>query len=91
MIYTEQTKYRLSLVSKLTNVFFTTFNKKARLAPVLKTICHQCVISYTCSQSISDGSVFTTEPSELHVDWLLVYDMIGHIDEKIVLRTGASL
>ena len=34
-----------------------------RLAPVLKTIFHQCVISYTCSQSNSDGSV-----------WLQVYD-----------------
>ena len=28
-----------------------------KLAPVLKTIFHQCVISYTCSQSNSDGSV----------------------------------
>ena len=28
-----------------------------RLDPVLKTIFHQCVISYTCSQSNSDGSV----------------------------------
>ena len=28
-----------------------------RLAPVLKTIFHQCVISYTCSLSYSDGSV----------------------------------
>ena len=28
-----------------------------RLAPVLKTIFHQCVISYTCSQSYSGGSV----------------------------------
>ena len=28
-----------------------------RLAPVLKTIFHQCVISYTCSQPYSDGSV----------------------------------
>ena len=27
-----------------------------RLAPVLKTIFHQCVISYTCSQSNSYGS-----------------------------------
>ena len=35
------------------------------LAPVLKTIFHQCVISYTCSQSNSDGSV-----------WLQVYGMI---------------
>ena len=31
---------------------------KGRLAPVLITIFHQCVISYTCSQSNSDGSVF---------------------------------
>ena len=30
---------------------------KVRLAPVLKTIFHQCVKSYTCSQSNSDGSV----------------------------------
>ena len=46
-----------------------------RLAPVLKTIFHQSVISYTCSQSNSDGSVLRlkTEPSEL--DWLQVYDM----------------
>ena len=45
---------------------------KGRLAPVLKTIFHQCVISYyTCSQSNSDGSVL--EPSEL--DWLQIYDM----------------
>ena len=28
-----------------------------RLAPVLKTIFHQCVISYTYSQSYYDGSV----------------------------------
>ena len=30
---------------------------QTRLAPVLKTIFHQCVISFTCSQSNSDGSV----------------------------------
>ena len=28
-----------------------------RLAPALKTIFHQCVMSSTCSQSNSDGSV----------------------------------
>ena len=45
-----------------------------RLAPVLKTFFHQCVISYTCSQSNSGGSVcLKTEPSEL--DWLQEYDM----------------
>ena len=27
-----------------------------RLAPVIKTIFHQCVISYTCSQSTFDGA-----------------------------------
>ena len=31
-------------------------NLAGRLAPVLKTIFHQCAISYTCSQSNSDGS-----------------------------------
>ena len=44
-------------------------NSPNRLAPVLKTIFHQCVLSYTCSQSNSDGS--ESEPSEL--DWLQVY------------------
>ena len=49
-----------------------------RLAPVLKTIFLQCVISYSCSQSNSDGSVlkqscFQTEPAEFV--WLQVYDM----------------
>ena len=47
----------------------TELRRECRLAPVLKTIFHQCVMPYTCSQSISDGSV--TEPSEL--DWLQVY------------------
>ena len=28
-----------------------------KLAPVLKTFFHQCVTSYTCSQSYSDGSI----------------------------------
>ena len=28
------------------------------MAPVLKTIFHQCVISFTCSQSNTDGSEF---------------------------------
>ena len=44
-------------------LFNTTYT---RLAAVLKTIFHQCVISYTCSQSNSDGS---------ELDWLQVYDM----------------
>ena len=45
----------------------------SRLAPVLKTIFHQCAMSYNCSLSNSDGSVLKTEPSEL--DWLQVDDM----------------
>ena len=35
----------------------TEWHIKIRLAPVLKTTFHQSVISYTCSQSYSDGSV----------------------------------
>ena len=48
---------------------YTLFSETGRLAPVLKTIFHQCVISYTCSQSNSDGSVLSSE-----LDWLQVYD-----------------
>ena len=46
------------------------FSSQSRLASVLKLIFHQCVKSYTCSQSSSDGSVLKTEPSEL--GWLQV-------------------
>ena len=38
-------------------VNFQAFYGLSRLAPVFKTIFHQYVISYTCSQSNSDGSV----------------------------------
>ena len=62
-------------------------NTYLRLAPVLKTIFHQSVISYTCSQSNSDGSVLKQSHQEL--DWLQVYDMTHWW--KIVLRTEASL
>ena len=34
---------------------------RPRLAPVLKTIFHQCVMLYTFSQSYSDGSVLRTD------------------------------
>ena len=34
-----------------------------RLAPVLKAFFHQCVISYTCSQSNSDGFVLKSHQS----------------------------
>ena len=45
-------------VANLTSVINKTRNKpKVRLVPVLKTIFHQCVISYTHSQSNSDSSV----------------------------------
>ena len=42
---------------KSKNLHIQEFRHLARLVPVLKTIFHQCVISYTCSQSYSDGSV----------------------------------
>ena len=65
---------------------FNCFN--VRQAQVLEIIFHQCVISYTCSQPISDGSVLLKlEPSE--IDWLHVYDMTHLLN--IVLRNGASL
>ena len=38
-------------------IYFFRMLPISRLAPVLKTIFHQCFISYTCSQSNSDGSV----------------------------------
>ena len=50
-------------------------SKNGRLAPVLKTIFHQCATSYTYSQSNSDGSVLKVQ----------VYKyMIWHIDEKML-------
>ena len=61
------------------------FSIFGRLAPVLNTFFQQCVISYTCSQSNSDGSVL--KPSEL--DWLQIYDRTHCW--KIVSTTGASL
>ena len=63
--------FTLSLVVFLRKISEKLLYKKIRLAPVLKTIFHLCVMSYTCSQSNSDGSVL--EPSEL--GWLQVYDM----------------
>ena len=39
----------------------------ARLDPVLKTIFHQCVISFTCSQSSSDGSVLSFINVSYHI------------------------
>ena len=50
-----------------------------RLAPVLKTIFHQCVISYTCSQSYSDGSVL----KQSHQSKTGYKYMMWHIDEKL--------
>ena len=37
----------------------------------LKPIFHQCVMSYTCSQSNYDDGSVKTEPSEF--DWLQVF------------------
>ena len=48
-------KVNLIFVDKL--MYIATYKLMGRLAPVLKTIFHQCVISYTCSQSNSGGSV----------------------------------
>ena len=50
-----------------------------RLAPVLKTIFHQCVMSCTCSQSYSDGSVL----KQSHQSKTGYKYMISHIDEKL--------
>ena len=49
-----------------------------RLAPVLKTSFHQCVIQYTCSQSNSGGSVL----KQSHQSYT-GYMYIIHIDEKL--------
>ena len=46
-------------------------DRRLRLAPVLKTIFHQCVISFTCSRSNSDGSV-STDDSATEFSWLTV-------------------
>ena len=53
---------------------------RTRLAPVLKTIFHQCVILYTCSQSYSDGSV----SKQSHQGKTGYKYMIWHIDEKLL-------
>ena len=59
---TVETQNRIVTVG-LRNILFKfrtsrkTYPNTPRLAPVLKTVFHQCVISYTCSQSYSDGSV----------------------------------
>ena len=46
------------------------------------TIFHQCVISYTCSQSYSDGSVLRTL-KQSHQSKTGYKYMIWHIDEKL--------
>ena len=48
------------VVSNCELVTFPLISWVSRLAPVLKTVFHQWVISYTCSQSYSDGSVLRT-------------------------------
>ena len=42
-----------------------------RLAPVLQTIFHQCVILYTCSQSYSDGSIRVSLATSIRYDTLM--------------------
>ena len=59
-IITTHDYYRLQLkVTIATNSQGQGHNldSKCRLAPVLKTIFYHCVISYTCSQSNSNGSI----------------------------------
>ena len=60
------------LIKMSYHILVASLTLMALFAPALRTIFHQNVVSYTCSQSNSDGSV-KTEPSEL--DWLQVYDM----------------
>ena len=57
-----------------------------RLAPVRKTNFHQCVISHTCSQSNSDGSVLS-RAIRVRLATSICYDTLM----KNCLRTGASL
>ena len=45
------------LINHIYNFLLTLISFPLRLAPVLQTNFHQCVKSYTCSQSNSDGSV----------------------------------
>ena len=45
----------IAIISEVTVTFANSLS--SRLAPVLKINFHLCVISITCSQSISDGSV----------------------------------
>ena len=70
---------RVSILAKMVHYTFAfTFYHTLRLAPVLKTIFHQCVI-YTCSQSYSDGSVL----KQSHQSKTGYKYMIWHIDEKL--------
>ena len=69
---------------EIQSVFYKSFNywRIIRLAPVLKTSFHQCVISYTCSQSNSDDSVL----KQSHQSKTGYKYMIGHINEKLQNR-----
>ena len=45
-------------ISSGCHLFSAKHNRYGRPAPVIKTMFHQCVISYTCSEYNSVGSVF---------------------------------
>ena len=49
--------YASTIRNKIKSKVVVIYSHYIGLAPVLKTNFHQCVISYTCSQADSDGSV----------------------------------
>ena len=69
-------KYNIANYLELAKALISRYS---RLALVLKTVFHQCVISYTCSQSNSDGSVL----KQSHQSKTSYKYMILHIDEKL--------
>ena len=54
---TESTSAFRIFIGRLVIALRTLLWCDSRLVPVPKTFFHQCVISFTCSQSYSDGSV----------------------------------
>ena len=62
-----------------------------RLAPVLKTIFHQCVISYTCSQSNSDGSVLIFINVSYHILVASLILMALFYNRAIRVRLATSI
>ena len=65
-MYGNYINYHTSIMMQL----ILSIMRRCRLAPVLKTIFPQCVISYTCSQSNSDGYVLNNFSSMCHIIYL---------------------